>query len=138
MEQTNHHDSEQDPFWESDWPPNLAHAGVPSVPDVLLPTVLARLGLNHAPFSAEPSIEELVTALDDPAWHVRTAAIRAHLYPGQLHWRSHRLIPRLFPYWLRRLPFNNRLHPLHLLHLLHPAVPVYFTSLELDWQHCSW
>ncbi len=77
MEQTNHHDSEQDPFWESDWPPNLAHAGVPSVPDVLLPTVLARLGLNHAPFSAEPSIEELVTALDDPAWQVRTAAIQA-------------------------------------------------------------
>lgn len=49
MEQTNHYDSEQDPFWENDWSPNLAHAGVPSVPDVLLPTVLARLGLNNAP-----------------------------------------------------------------------------------------
>src|SRR5260370_41886354 len=85
MEQTNHHDSEQDPFWESDWPPNLAHAGVPSVssvPDVLLPTVLARLGLNHAPFSGELSIEELVTALNDPAWQVRTAAIQAL---GSLH-----------------------------------------------------
>src|SRR6266568_481958 len=80
MEQTNHHDSEQDPFWEGDWPPNLAHAGVPNVPSVpgtLLPTVLARLGLNHAPFSGEPSIEELVTALNDPAWQVRTAAIQA-------------------------------------------------------------
>jgi len=80
MEQTNHHDSEQDPFWENDWSPNLAHAGVPSVPSVpgtLLPTVLARLGLNNAPFSAEPSIGELVTALNDPAWQVRTAAIQA-------------------------------------------------------------
>src|SRR6266700_2943893 len=182
MEQTNHHDSEQDPFWENDWSPNLTHASVPSVPGTLLPAVLARLGLNHAPFSGEPSIEELVTALNDPAWQVRTAAIQAlgsldehvpiepllaalddedpsvraaaiwanvslpsrssllcairtNLYPGRLHWRSHRLIPRLYPYWLRRLPYNNPLHPLH---LLHPDVPIYFTSPELDWQHCSW
>ncbi len=39
--------------------------------------MLARLGLNNAPFSAEPSIDELVTALNDPAWQVRTAAIQA-------------------------------------------------------------
>src|SRR6266852_2152311 len=76
MEQTNHHDSEYNPFWESDRPPNLSHAGVPSVPDVLFPTVLTRLGLNHATFSGEPSIQELVTALDDPAWARRAAAAR--------------------------------------------------------------
>lgn len=73
MDQTNHHNSEEKAFWDGDRLPYLPYAAAPGS---LLPTVLARLGLDHAYFSSETSIEELVIALSDPAWQRRAAAAR--------------------------------------------------------------